>query len=69
MGKQWLAKRAPGFKVLPAKDRDAIFDFVFLWSLFESKVMDNFARADRIRGKVTNGQPRVRLGRTSSMMS
>jgi hypothetical protein len=52
MSKQWLSKRAPGFKALPAKDRGAIFDFVFLWSLFESKVMDNFARADRIRGKV-----------------
>lgn len=49
---KWLEDRAPGFKNLPEMDRRAIFDFAFLWSLFESQVMGNFAQADRIRGKV-----------------
>lgn len=50
--KNWLNTRAPGFSKLPHKDRHAIFDFSFLWSLFESQIMENFARADRIREKV-----------------
>lgn len=49
---KWLEARAPGFRHLPEPDRQAIFDFAFLWSLFESQVMDNFARADRIRERV-----------------
>lgn len=52
MSERWLSEKAPGFKHLPAQDRNAIFHFAFLWSLFEAKVMDNFARADRIREKV-----------------
>ncbi|RCI81345.1 hypothetical protein DNK03_03660 [Brucella anthropi] len=49
---QWLEARAPGFQGLPDADRRAIFDFSFLWSLFEAQIMENFARADRIREKV-----------------
>lgn len=52
MSMQWLLARAPGFGVLPEQDRAAIFDFIFLWSLFEAQVMGNFARADRICAKV-----------------
>lgn len=52
VSKQWLEARAPGFSDLPDPDRLAIFDFAFLWSLFEAQVMDNFARADRIREKM-----------------
>lgn len=46
---KWLEAHAPGFQQLPGPDRQAIFDFAFLWSLFESRVMENSARADRIR--------------------
>lgn len=49
---QWLEARAPGFLDLPDPDRRAIFDFAFLWSLFEAQIMVNFARADRIRERV-----------------
>ena len=35
---QWLLARAPGFQVLPEDDRAAIFNFTFLWSLFEAQV-------------------------------
>lgn len=52
MSEQWLEARAPGYRDLPEPDRRAIFDFAFLWSLFEAQVMANFARADRIRDKV-----------------
>jgi hypothetical protein len=52
MSAQWLLEKAPGFQVLPEQDRNEIFNFTFLWSLFEAQVMDNFARADRIGVKV-----------------
>lgn len=48
----WLYKHAPGFRDLPDQDRRAIFDFSFLWSLFESKIMDNYAQAGLIGAKV-----------------
>lgn len=52
MSMQWLLAKAPGFQALPEADRAAIFNFTFLWSLFEAQVMDNFARADLICMKV-----------------
>ena len=52
MSMQWLLAKAPGFQALPDSDRAAIFNFTFLWSLFEAQVMKNFARADLICDKV-----------------
>ena len=52
MSTQWLLARAPGFQALSEQDRAAIFNFTFLWSLFEAQVMGNFARADLICAKV-----------------
>ena len=52
MSALWLEARAPGFRDLPEPDRRAIFDFSFLWTLFEAQVMDNFASADRIRERI-----------------
>lgn len=52
MSMQWLLARAPGFQVLPEQDRAAIFNFTFLWSLFEAQIMGRFARANLIRAKV-----------------
>ena len=49
MSEHWLEARAPGFWDLPQPDRRAIFDFSFLWSLFEAQVMDSFASVGRIR--------------------
>lgn len=48
----WLETRAPGFRDLPEDDRRAIFDFAFLWSLFEAEIMEANARVDRITEKV-----------------
>jgi len=44
--------RKPRIWRLPEKDRTAIFNFTFLWSLFEAQIMSNFARADVICAKV-----------------
>jgi hypothetical protein len=43
---------APGFRELPTLDRRVIFDFSFLWSLFEARLTGKFARADYIRERV-----------------
>jgi len=52
MSERWLEAHAPGYRDLPELDRRAIFDFAFLWSLFEAQVLENQARADRIREMV-----------------
>ncbi|MDR7193266.1 hypothetical protein [Luteimonas terrae] len=49
---QWLEARAPAFSNLPDPDRQAIFEFTFLWSLFEAQIMANFAHPARIRERV-----------------
>ncbi|WP_097064087.1 hypothetical protein [Sphingomonas guangdongensis] len=49
---QWLAARAPGFQHLPDLDRRAIYDFAFLWSLFEARLQGGFARSNTIRDMV-----------------
>lgn len=48
----WLEAREPGFQDLPENDRRAIFDFTFLWSLFEAEVMETNASVDCITKKV-----------------
>jgi len=54
VSEKWLENKAPGFQELPEEDRRAIFDFTFLWSLFEAEVMEANARVDRITEKVDN---------------
>lgn len=50
----WLARRAPGFQDLPGPHRHAIYDFSFLWSLFEAQLQGGFAKANTIRDMVDN---------------
>lgn len=52
MNMQWLLARVPGFQALPEEDREAIFNFTILWSLFEARVMANAARAASLCVKV-----------------
>jgi hypothetical protein len=52
MNMQWLLAKASGFQALSEAERATIFNFTFLWSLFEAQVMDSSARADRICAKV-----------------
>jgi hypothetical protein len=56
MSKEWLLARAPGFAALPENDLEVIVDFVFLWSLFEARVMDHRARGRDISAKVDEWQ-------------
>lgn len=49
---EWLERRAPGYGILPAPDRQAIYDFSLLWSLFEAKIMAGKARVDRLTAQV-----------------
>lgn len=58
---QWLYANAPGFSKLPDRDRRAIFDFSFLWSLFEAQVMDNFAQARTISEQVNGWDTEHRI--------
>ena len=44
----WLRYIQPGFAVLSGDERDAIGEFVFLWSLFEARVLDCRASARAI---------------------
>ena len=53
--------KTPGFQALPEADRAAIFNFTFLWSLFEAQVMGNFARADLICAKADQWRAAVTL--------
>lgn len=49
---QWLSKRAPGFHDLSGPDRRAIYDFAFLWSLFEAQLQGGYAKAASIGSMV-----------------
>lgn len=49
---KWLSAKVRGFDALPQEDRTEIVNFLFLWSLFEARIMDTFARADLILAKV-----------------
>ena len=44
----WLERNAPGFNALSHEQRGAITNFLFLWSLFESKVLNKHGSADAI---------------------
>ena len=48
----WLEQRAPGFKRLPDANRQALFHFLMLWSLYEHKSLGNSASASRILSTV-----------------
>lgn len=48
----WLKARAPGYASLSENEYQAISDFCFLWSLFESRILDTFGNAAKICEKV-----------------
>ena len=45
---EWLEEHALGFGDLPEPDRQAIFHFALLWSLYEGQVLGTFASAQAI---------------------
>lgn len=44
----WIEEQAPGFGALSTHERNAITDFAFLWSFFESKVLGRNGNANAI---------------------
>ncbi|MGB7481709.1 MAG: hypothetical protein WA924_15395 [Burkholderiaceae bacterium] len=44
----WLEAHVPGFRELPARDREAIASFALLWSLFEARALAASASAREI---------------------
>lgn len=42
----------PGLEEIPHDDLAAMFNFTFMWSLFEAQIMTTNARADRLCAKV-----------------
>ena len=44
----WLQEYAPGFQALSEAERRAIAEFLFLWSLFEAKVLNEHGGANVI---------------------
>ena len=44
----WLQEYAPGFQALSEAERRAIAEFLFLWSLFEAKVLNEHGSASVI---------------------
>lgn len=44
----WLRKHAPGFQCLSDDERQAIYNFSLLWSLFEAKALNEHGSANAI---------------------
>lgn len=49
---EWLEQNVNGFASLPQADREAIFHFLLLWSLFEARALQTSASASRITDTV-----------------
>ncbi len=58
---EWLERHIPGFAALSEPERQAIFQFTVLWSLFEAKALDTGASAKAIiqRIRVVEGEGRL----------
>lgn len=51
---EWLKAKAPGFNHLSEDEQNAITDFSFLWTLFESRVLASNVSARAICNAVDN---------------
>ncbi len=58
---EWLSIKVPGFANLSLEERDAIYDFSFLWSLFEGTEMNRYCSVQTIRQYVSDLGQRGRL--------
>ena len=62
---EWLGRNEPGFAELCRDDRDAVGDFVLLWSLFEARVLDRRGSARAIVEVTTRWSERGVLAQDS----
>ena len=58
---QWLEARVPGFRDLPRADRDALSQFLLLWSYFEASVLATKGSAKAIEKQVRQCELEGRL--------
>ncbi|SDM31211.1 hypothetical protein SAMN05428957_104147 [Oryzisolibacter propanilivorax] len=58
---EWLEQQVPGFRELPEEDRQAIFHFALLWSLFEARALQTRASANAILSLVHERHTQGRL--------
>jgi hypothetical protein len=61
----WLFANAPGFGELPEEDRQAIFQFSLLWSLFEARALGTQGSANGILALVHKWASQGRLNSAS----
>lgn len=61
----WLAQKVPEFSQLGEDERKAIYDFSFLWSLFEGSVLNCHCNVGEIRKFAINLEQREGLGAIS----
>ena len=61
---EWVERYVPGFRDLPQEDRQAIYDFALLWSLFEGRALQSEASVRMVLSVVHEraSQGRVNLG-------
>jgi hypothetical protein len=57
----WLERKVPEFSSLGQEEREAIYDFSFLWSLFEGNVLNCHCNVGEIRQLVSSLEKRNRL--------
>jgi hypothetical protein len=57
----WIARKVPEFSLLGEDEREAIYDFSFLWSLFEGSILNCHCNVGEIRKLVSNLEQRNRL--------
>jgi hypothetical protein len=61
----WLCSNAPGFAELPEEDRQAIFHFSLLWSLFEAEALGTQGSANAILALTHEWASQGKLNTTS----
>lgn len=64
---EWLEHNVPGFSSLPELDRQAIFHFSLLWSLFEAEALGKHASVPEMHTLVSKWEKRVSLTRDPFM--
>lgn len=58
----WLERKVPQFSSLGQDEREAIYDFSFVWSLFEGSVLNCHCNVREIRQLASNLEQRNKLG-------
>ena len=58
----WIEKKVPEFSQVCENEREVIYDFLFLWSLFEGSVLNCHCNVEEIRKLVSTREQQNGLG-------